>query len=118
MSILIKGVEMPTSCARCPMLEGDRLDGLCHAASRWLDDDEYWKWYVYPEGDMDDSKPCNCPLVHVPPHGDLIERDTAYDKIAEQEGGNYVDMDAVDMGLNETPVIIPAEEEPNGRAQM
>lgn len=48
--------------------------------------------------------------VPVPPHGDLIEREAAYDKIAEQEGGNYVDMDAVDMGLNETPIIIPAEE--------
>ena len=49
--------------------------------------------------------------VPVPPHGDLIERDAAYDKIAEQEGGNYVDMDAVDMGLNETPTIMPADKE-------
>lgn len=52
----------------------------------------------------------DCPLVPVPPHGDLIERDVAYDKIAEQEGGNYVDMDAVGMGLSEAPVIIPAEQ--------
>jgi len=73
MSILIKGMKMPTSCARCPMLEGDRLDGLCHAASRWLDDDEYWTWYVYPEGDIDDSKPCNCPLIELSPHGRLID---------------------------------------------
>ena len=74
MSVLIKGMKMPTSCARCPMLDGDRLDGLCHAASRWLDDDEYWTWYVYPEGDMDDSKPCNCPLIELPsPHGKLID---------------------------------------------
>lgn len=75
MSVLIKGMEMPTSCSVCPMLEGDRIDGLCHAASKWLDDDEHWTWYVYPEGDVDDSKPCNCPLVPVPPHGRLIDAD-------------------------------------------
>ncbi len=68
MSILINGMEMPTSCARCPMLEGDRFDGMCHAASKWLDDDEFWEWFVYPEGDVDESKPCNCPLVEVPPY--------------------------------------------------
>ena len=48
MSILIKGMEMPTSCSFCQMLEGDRMDGLCHAASKWLDDDEFWTWYVLP----------------------------------------------------------------------
>ena len=93
MSILIEGMELPTSCSSCPMLEGDRNDGLCHAASRWLDDDEYWTWYVYPEGDMDLSKPCNCPLVPVPPHGRLIDAD-AY---------------AFSGDLNDCPTIIEAE---------
>lgn len=75
MSVLIKGMEMPKNCAYCTMLEGDRDDGLCHAASRWLDDEEYWLWYQYPEGDIDTSKPINCPLVPVPtPHGELIDR--------------------------------------------
>lgn len=60
--------------------------------------------------DVKDSFIGETKAVPVPPHGDLIERRAAYDKIAEQEGGNYVDMDAVDMGLNETPTIIPAEE--------
>ena len=75
MSVLIKGMEMPKNCDVCPMLEGDRMDGLCHAASKWLDDDEHWTWYAYPEGDIDDSKPCNCPLVPVPPHGRLVDAD-------------------------------------------
>lgn len=75
MSVLIKGVEMPKSCAYCPMLEGDRDDGLCHAASRWLDDEEHWLWYQYPDGDIDTSKPVNCPLISVPPHGRLIIED-------------------------------------------
>ena len=45
------------------------------------------------------------------PHGRLIDASVAYDKIAEQEGGNYVDMDAVGLGLDETPTIIPASKE-------
>ena len=118
MSILIPGVEMPTSCSRCPMLEGDRLDGLCHAASRWLDDDEYWTWYVYPEGDMDDSKPCNCPLVPVPEHGRLIDADAdVYNYITTwrcncSDFGSQTVM-AVD-DLQYLPTIIPAEEVDNG----
>ena len=75
MSILIKEMDLPKSCAYCPMLEGDRDDGLCHAASRWLDDEEYWLWYQYPEGDIDTSKPSNCPLIPVPSHGRLIDAD-------------------------------------------
>ena len=74
MSVLIKGMNMPKNCNTCPMLEGDVFNGLCHAASRCLDDDEYWKWYLYPEGDVDDSRPLNCPLVEVKtPHGRLVD---------------------------------------------
>lgn len=102
MSVLIRGIEMPTSCSRCPMLEGDRMDGLCHTASKWLDDDEYWTWYVYPEGDMDDSKPCNCPLVLVPSHGRLIDADAMCDGLALY---NPIVIYAECM-----PTIIPAEE--------
>lgn len=61
----------------------------------------------------------NTVVEELPPHGDLIDRDVAYDKIAEQEGGNYVDMDAVDMGLSETPVIIPEDDAwPEWRTQV
>lgn len=66
-NVLIKGMEMPKSCNACRLLEGDIDDGLCHAANRWLDDDEYWLWHQYPEGDVDTSKPSNCPLIEVPP---------------------------------------------------
>ena len=121
MGIYIKGMEMPTSCSVCPMLEVDRMDGLCHAASRWLDDDEFWTWYVYPDGDMDDSKPCNCPLVHVPPHGRLIDADAL--KAKQQEDADLF-INAVslaeksrrDEALNavanivNAPTIIPGEE--------
>lgn len=66
MSVLIKGMKMPKSCSECRMLEGNRDDGLCHAAERWLDDEEYWRWFTYEEGDIDDSMPSNCPLIEPP----------------------------------------------------
>ena len=101
MSILIEGMEIPKDCIKCR---------FC------LFTGGYWKCLV---GLVDGShadfggtcRPSECPLVDVPePHGRLIDASEAYDKIAEQEGGNYVDMDAVGMGLDETPTVIPASE--------
>lgn len=110
MSVLIKGLKMPKSCSTCQMLEGDPADGICHAAGRWLDDDEYWTWYVYTEGDIDDSRPSNCPLIELPDHGDLIDRD----ELMKHKGSAY-DIDghelyAVGTGtILRMPVVIPAE---------
>ena len=109
MSVYIKGMEIPKSCSACQMLEGDRMDGLCHAASRWLDDDEYWTWYVYPEGDMDDSKPCNCPLIPVTDHGDLIDKDETMNAILEEPGQDFSTFFA--SMVNEMPAIIPSDKE-------
>ena len=103
MSIYIKGMETPTSCSSCSMLEGDRMDGLCHAASRWLDDEEFWTWYVYPEGDMDDSKPCNCPLIPIPDHGRLIDADALVRDNGIKEIPEYYEV------VCDAPTIIPAD---------
>ena len=54
MRVLIN-MEMPTSCAEC------RFCGE----------------YCYAKGDEDAQSNLSCPLVPVPPHGDLIERDNA-----------------------------------------
>jgi len=128
MSLLIKGMEMPKSCSVCPMLEGESMDGLCHAANKWLDDDEHWTWYVYPEGDVDDSKPCNCPLIEVPPHGDLIDKDALMDAIENTDwyhqapnkemvhGANSAEHQAwykiqdIYAAIDNAPTIIQAEE--------
>lgn len=113
MSVLVKGMEMPTSCSVCPMLEGDRIDGLCHAASKWLDDDEHWKWYVYPEGDIDDSKPCNCPLIPVPAHGKLIDADAVakmvLSSVNQEDARGFMFTKIICQILKEAPTIIPAE---------
>lgn len=79
MSVIVKGVKMPESCGTC--FVGNRT--ICKNG---------------------------CPLGVLPDkHGDLIDRDEAYDCIAEQEGGNYVDMDTVGKGLECAPTIVEAE---------
>ena len=113
MSVLIKGMEMPKSCDYCRMLEGGRMDGLCHAACKWLDDGEYWTWYVYPEGDIDYSKPCNCPLVSIPPHGRLIDADALKDLYHYNTHDSDIDKawtGNIRRSIDSAPTIIPAEE--------
>ena len=101
MSILIKGMNMPTGCQCCFI---ERVGNRC-LCGRHITTEE---WNAMHRPDW-------CPLVELPEkHGRLIDERVAYDKIAEQEGGYYMDMDGVDMGLQETPTVIEAEGNDNG----
>ncbi len=63
MSILIKGMEMPKSCGNCFL--GDFYCPQCQ----------------HIDGYKMIGRPYKCPLVPVPPHGDLIDADAL-----EQDG--------------------------------
>lgn len=66
MSILIRGMEMPTNCYDCPFIrQSFGFDFYC-AKGNGIEDDIK---NVYSKR-MDD-----CPLVEVPPHGRLIDAD-------------------------------------------
>jgi hypothetical protein len=113
------------------MLEGDKDDGFCHAANKWLDD-EWFCWFQYPEGDIATDKPLNCPLVPLPAgHGKLIDGDsivaalkkqvTERDKIMElckrvgdmenyfRCSNNQTEIVSFVRMLNNAPAIVPAE---------
>lgn len=84
MSVLIKGMEMPTSCLKggCP------LDGF--SCQLW--EDKYWSRVDSPEK----MRHRNCPLIELPDHGDLIDRDALMESLADwqytespQEGSNW-----------------------------
>ena len=101
MSVLIKGMKMPENCDNC-FFVGRGYPDWCGIP-----------WIPKEEDEIDDTsvRPDWCPLVALPEkHGRLIDELVAYDKIAEQEGGYYMDMDGVDMGLQETPTVIEAED--------
>lgn len=94
MSVIVRGMEMPEDCFSCRLKE----EGFCNLTDEVAND-------IYKRND-------DCPLIELPEkHGRLIDERVAYDKIAEQEGGYYMDMDGVGCGLEETPTVIEAEGE-------
>ena len=69
MSVLVKGMKMPNACfwrdkngslTICPLCD---TDGYCGANGK--------QRCLVPENEM----PNDCPLIELPPHGDLIDRD-------------------------------------------
>jgi len=97
MSVLIRGMEMPTSCAEC------RFNGV----------------YCYAKGDENQYSKLPCPLVPVPPHGRLIDADALKEIIKAHDYPLRAHFNSTDNGMftigiqqavDETPTIIPAEE--------
>lgn len=88
MGVYIKGMEMPTSCEDCRFHDGWclLLPGIAQARNERRED---------------------CPLVPVPPHGDLIDRDPFVEFI-KKHWDSY-DQWFVEQ-LEARPTIIPAEE--------
>ena len=74
MSVYIKGMEMPTRCEDC----------FCYRHNAEYD-------YAYCNISSvnvrghGNARLVSCPLVPVPPHGDLIDRNKLYEKTAEWE---------------------------------
>ena len=100
MSVLIKGMEMPTSCEKCPCRTSDAFGGLGCQATGYI-----------PLRKVGQDRPDWCPLVPVPQHGRLIDADALM-----KHKGNCYDADghllyAVGTGsIMCAPTIIPAEE--------
>ncbi len=70
MSILIKGMEMPTRCFNCGMCEVDDTQILCR-----ISHGSYVDYRELDEQTAIQDRPSWCPLIEVPKHGDLIDRD-------------------------------------------
>lgn len=106
MSVLIKGMEMPTSCQNC--FASDDGSRFCKAA----------KEYIPMLG-----KPKFCPLVPVPPHGRLIDADALMGVIRAHDYPLRAHFNSTDNGMftigiqqavDEAPTIIPASGEGEG----
>ena len=98
MSILIKGLDMPTSCDKCQMPKEPNEDGTI--------------WCIFARGYIGDDRTV-CPLSYVPPHGDLIERKAVCltdFEIAMCNGDYKEGMKMLLEKIESAPAIIPAEE--------
>ena len=96
MSILINGMEMPTSCGYCPFkyrtMEGDEC--MFNVRST-----EYQK------------RPDDCPIIPVPPHGRLIDADALKKSAYPFPCAIGTEWAVTLRQINDAPTIIPAEEE-------
>lgn len=98
MSVLIKGMEMPTNCNSCPLIYWYGEHVGCGAIRKYISYDFDKK--------LDEERHEFCPLVPVPPHGRLIDADAIYEKITDSFGG----IDCAKL-LDEdfAPTVIPAD---------
>ena len=92
MSLVIKGMEMPKNCGDC------------------------WFEHAY---EFCESKYEDCPLIELPPHGDLIDRRYAIATACSgrirtlpttEDGENWIRVEEVRESIKNAPTIIPAEE--------
>ena len=100
MSILIKGMEMPKKCSDCRFVTWER-GYVCLATSTPSS---------LRETISGKEKPGFCPLVPVPPHGDLIDAQEQMRLMQSCDYDTYDDYNkAFDM-LDNAPTIIEADE--------
>lgn len=113
MGVYIKGMEMPQNCAECPMCY-DMMECSVSPLKFWNGRTEIEQF------DFCNERHPDCPLVELPEHGDLIDRDTlkrtfcAHCDGYEYETGACVDGDQDCMDakiIKYAPVIIPADKE-------
>mgnify|MGYP007130691099 CR=1 FL=1 len=97
--ILIRGMEMPKSCADCH-------DADLPTAIAWLGAKCPWAHGIIDPGvyDLRQDRHPNCPLVELPSHGDLIDMDKI--RYTELYGGVEV---TTANWIDSLPVIVPAE---------
>ena len=107
MSILIKGMKMPKNCYCCPFLtqvdylnKDDEVDIMskCKRTGKFT-----WE-------SVNGYLP-NCPLIPVPPHGDLIDRDALMLRINIHGTNKFGMLDEdIRQFVNAAPTVIPADD--------
>lgn len=105
--VYIKGMEMPKGCAFCRIGKRNGKKMVCP-----LCDEE---WDIHDPMSAD-HRLDNCPLVSVPPHGDLVDRAEILEIAISLLDEAVTDQEAYAIRkmwsrLGQMPVYIPAEEE-------
>ena len=103
MSILIKGMEMPTSCFDCPFMYGRRY---CRVNSKIE--------FADPEYSELKGRYNGCPLVPVPEHGRLIDADALKKNAYPFPCAIGTEWAVTLRQINDAPAIIPADKEVEG----
>lgn len=111
MSVLIKGMEMPTRCFACPMCDEEVNCIISHGS-----------YIEYREVDPNvaiQERPSWCPIVKIPPHGRLGDLDKLEQMFVDIDNAPYSGFDGEESFYSAedaaqiirlTPTVIPAEE--------
>ena len=110
MGIYLKNMRMPKSCMDCPFKGFDRAGERGNICTI---DDSITLHAVLDGMDVKFVRMGDCPLVPVPPHGDLIDRDALMKSESPVKkmmmfGGQYV---FAENEIKNAPIVIPAEED-------
>ena len=106
MSILIKGMEMPTSCGECKFFAWKRGVGQ-HCAV-----DDRITFHATIDGmDVAYERSGACPLIPISDHGRLIDADALMQRIEHDMPLSAVFEKTMRRYLHNAPTIIPASEE-------
>lgn len=100
MSVLIRGMEMPKGCAFCRIVKRNGKKMVCP-----LLDEE---WDIHDPMSAD-HRLADCPLVHVPQHGRLIDEDALLQSHSVLDGIYFPDAYIPATAIKDAPTIIPAE---------
>lgn len=104
MSILIKGMEMPKSCAECPLKYFYDESVFCEECGYLTYD-----W----DKKLEEGRYENCPLIEIQPHGRLIDADAEISVAIEGKVfKTTISKFILNYTFGEIPqTIIPPEEE-------
>lgn len=86
-------MEMPTNCEECPLGDSLHCQVLPSVPALWAE---------YTNAIREKRMHSECPLVPVPPHGDLIDRDDFFAECPELVNGY--------KAITDDLVVVPAEE--------
>ena len=92
--VLIKGMEMPKACWECPLKVHLFQQLWCTPSNKVIDRE-----------DNTEREP-DCPLVEVPPHGDLVDRNYLISEYDRQHKGPAGGARRI---MEDAPPIIEAE---------
>lgn len=100
MGVYIKGMEMPERCSRCPF--SSHTDKYVMPACILVGEDMSIFEYEHERLEQ-------CPLVPIPPHGDLVDR-SEIEYPYQMHGGVLMTSNKI---IGRLPAIIPTEEGEN-----
>ena len=117
--VLIRGMEMPHNCLFCPCSFWDErtLALWCHALSTYDDNlvaENVTAIEAHSGKPSKAKRPDWCPLVELPEHGDLIDRDAfraENEYYLNREFINSKYEDTLDDLPKDAPVVLPSNKE-------